>query len=144
MMHSETHKPITDGNVSSASPSPIAPSVDMAGTRDAEPAPKQDLVGLRRRRIKDYLEVKLRSTMAEVSLLGGINADLAELAMQLKTSLDDVLGECEDAREYLATLPRGAEVLLKIARQIDRQSRLINELERGQAAAGQSPKDEQT
>jgi hypothetical protein len=96
------------------------------------------IVGLRRRRIKDYLEVKLRSTMAEVSLLGGINADLAELAMQLKTSLDDVLGECEDAREYLATLPRGAEVLLKIARQIDRQSRLINELERGQAAAGHS------
>ncbi len=137
-MHSETHKLVTEGNDSSAPISMKPTSVAMDGTHDAEPVPKQDLVGLREQRIRDYLDSKLHNAMPEVALLGGVNADLAALALQLKTSLDEVLGECEDAREYLATLPRCAEVFLKIARQIDRGSRLINELERGQAAASQS------
>lgn len=137
-MDSEMYEPIAEGIASSASPSPASMSVDIAGTRDAGHARGQDLVALRRQRIKDYLEGKLHSALPEVSLLGAVSADLAALALRLTSALDEVLMECQDARDYLVTLPRGAEVLLKIARQIDRQSRLINELERGQVGAGQS------
>ncbi len=89
-----------------------------------------DQLTLRKRRIDDYLNTALSSPVADVAVLGGVNAGLATLELRLSESIAAVLAECKDVREYIDVLPEGVETLLKLSRQIERFIRLANELAR--------------
>ena len=109
-------------------------SLDTANQRDASPPP-QNLCDLRLQRIDDYLNTSLSSPLAEVAMLGGLNVDLAVIELRLSQSIEAAMAECESTREYLDAVPGGVEKLLKLSRQIERGTRLANDLARNYSKA---------
>lgn len=112
-------------------PVPVNPLPDATKQRD-ESVPSPDLFDLRLQRISDYLSAALSSPMAEVAVLGGINADLATIELRLSESIQAILTACKSADEYVDAVPEGVEMMLKVSRQIERGTRLANELARSQ------------
>ena len=109
-------------------------SLDTANQRDASP-PLQDLRDLRLQRIDDYLNTSLSSPLAEVAMLGGLNVDLAVIELRLSQSIEAILAECKSAGEYLDAASEGVTMLLKLSRQIERGTRLANDLARNYSKA---------
>lgn len=112
-------------------PAPEKTSLDTANQRDAS-VPSPDLRDLRLQRISDYLNAALSSPLAEVAMLGGVNADLAVIELRLSQSIEAVMAACKSTREYIDAVPEGVEMMLKVSRQIERGTRLANELARSQ------------
>jgi hypothetical protein len=131
MMHDD--KDTMGTSVGESTPSaPKNTSLDTANRREATVIP-QDLLDRRLKRISDYLNTALSSPMAEVAMLGGINADLAAIELRLSQSIEEVLAECKNTRDYIDAVPEGVEMMLKVSRQIERGTRLANELARSPA-----------
>jgi hypothetical protein len=81
---------------------------------------------IRLRRIRDYEQESLQSPIPEVAILGGICADFARWQSQLGHTIEEASAACQTPRQYLERVPRGIEVALKIARQLERCMRLAS------------------
>jgi hypothetical protein len=138
MMHDDKDALGTSAEESTP-PVPENTLLNAAKQRHAIASPA-DLLDLRLQRISDYLNTALSSPMAEVAVLGGINADLAALELRLSQSIEEVLAECRNKCEYIDAAPEGVEMLLKVSRQIERGTRLANELVRSRGKTEQIPR----
>ena len=134
----ETHVAVDPRTEPCLPPSPV-PESPVAANPCAPAVPAESPVELRLRRIDDYLATTLQSPLAEVAMLGGVNADLAKLAMRLNQSLEGVLGICPRGGEDDEALYEGVTMFLKVTRQLERGTRLTNELSRSQQRSEASP-----
>lgn len=99
-------------------------------TRAHHRAQAPDLLERRLERIRDGLDRALSSPLAEIAVIGGVSADLAVFELRLSQSIEGLLAECQATREYLDALPEGLEMMLKLSRQLERNTRLAQELAR--------------
>ena len=110
---------------------PVPASRDATDQASQTPLPDV-IVDLRLRRIKEYLHAALQSPVAEVAMLAGVNADFATLELRLHQSIEATLQECRNRGEYADAVPDAVAMMLKVARQLERGTRLASELARSQ------------
>jgi hypothetical protein len=88
----------------------------------------QELQKTRRKRIRDYRMASLQNPLPEVAILGNVTADFAELEFQLAQKVDEIRKSFPTPRPYLEKAHGGIEVMLKLARQMERCMRLAQDL----------------
>jgi hypothetical protein len=127
-MHEDTVA--VDPHAKNILPLPPAGVLPVADEMRSPTERAEGQVQLRLRRIEDYLDAALRSPLAEVAMLGGVNADLAKLALHLNQSLEEVWQACRNDGEDAEAVYEGVTMLLKVTRQLERGTRLTTDLAR--------------
>ena len=95
------------------------PDVVVSGATE-ESSKSLDIVSLRRKKIRDLVIESLQIPAAEEALLGATNGVLLKMVFRLGQAIGDVLKECSSPLDFMEVQTRGADMILRLVRQVER------------------------